>query len=63
MSQQNPSYFAAFKNLAMSRTESGVLTLRFHTDDGPATFTGETHTDFPVPCSRSVRTVTTVFWS
>jgi enoyl-CoA hydratase/carnithine racemase len=44
---ETPSYFTAFKNLAMSRTESGVLTLRFHTDGGPATFTGETHTDFP----------------
>ncbi|WP_328498901.1 enoyl-CoA hydratase/isomerase family protein [Streptomyces sp. NBC_00414] len=47
MSEQIPSYFTAFKNLAMSRTASGVLTLRFHTDDGPATFTGTTHTDFP----------------
>ena len=47
VSEQIPSYFTAFKNLAMSRTASGVLTLRFHTDDGPATFTGEMHTDFP----------------
>jgi enoyl-CoA hydratase/carnithine racemase len=42
-----PAYFTAFPDLAMSRTPSGVLTLRFHTDQGPATFTGRLHTDFP----------------
>ncbi|MFF5278898.1 enoyl-CoA hydratase/isomerase family protein [Streptomyces sp. NPDC000133] len=47
MSNINPAYFTAFENIAMSRTESGVLTVRFHTGDGPATFTGRLHTDFP----------------
>ncbi|MEV7981830.1 enoyl-CoA hydratase/isomerase family protein [Streptomyces sp. NPDC086519] len=47
MSTTNPAYFTAFENIAMSRTESGVLTVRFHTGDGPATFTGRLHTDFP----------------
>lgn len=42
-----PAYFTAFENLAMSRTPSGVLTVRFHTDGGPATFTGQLHTDLP----------------
>jgi enoyl-CoA hydratase/carnithine racemase len=42
-----PTYFTAFKNLQMRRTPSGVLTLRFHTDGGPATFTGQMHTDLP----------------
>jgi enoyl-CoA hydratase/carnithine racemase len=42
-----PAYFTAFKNLDFSRTPSGVLTLRFHTDGGPATFTGQMHTDLP----------------
>lgn len=42
-----PSYFRAYANLAMSRTPSGVLTVRFHTDGGPVIFTGQTHTDFP----------------
>jgi enoyl-CoA hydratase/carnithine racemase len=42
-----PEYFTAFKNLEFTRTPSGVLTLRFHTDGGPATFTGQLHTDFP----------------
>jgi enoyl-CoA hydratase/carnithine racemase len=46
-SPASPAYFAAFKNLDMTRTSSGVLTLRFHTDGGPATFTGQIHTDFP----------------
>jgi enoyl-CoA hydratase/carnithine racemase/DNA-binding CsgD family transcriptional regulator len=42
-----PEYFTAFENFDFSRTPSGVLTLRFHTDGGPATFTGQIHTDFP----------------
>lgn len=42
-----PAYFTAFPNLALSRTPSGVLTVRFHTDNGPATFTGRLHTDLP----------------
>jgi enoyl-CoA hydratase/carnithine racemase len=42
-----PDYFTAFKNLEFTRTPSGVLTVRFHTDGGPATFTGQLHTDFP----------------
>jgi enoyl-CoA hydratase/carnithine racemase len=43
---QPPSYFTAFENLHLSRTGSGVLTLRFHTEDGPTVFTGRIHTDF-----------------
>jgi enoyl-CoA hydratase/carnithine racemase len=43
----NPSYFDAYDNLAFSRDDNGVLTLRFHTDDGPLVFTGQTHEDFP----------------
>ena len=42
-----PAYFTAFKNFAFTRTPSGVLTLRFHTEGGAATFTGQMHTDFP----------------
>ena len=42
----DPSYFDAYKNLAMSRDGNGVLTLRFHTDDGPIVFTEQTHEDF-----------------
>jgi enoyl-CoA hydratase/carnithine racemase len=43
----DPAYFTAFKNFEFSRTPSGVLTFRFHTDGGPATFTGRMHTDLP----------------
>jgi hypothetical protein len=42
-----PAYFNAYANFAFNRTESGVLTLRLHTDGGPVTFTGQTHSDFP----------------
>lgn len=31
----NPSYFDAYQNLAMSRDDDGVLTVRFHTSGGP----------------------------
>jgi enoyl-CoA hydratase/carnithine racemase len=42
-----PDYFDRYENFALTRSESGVLTLRFHTAGGPATFTGTTHSDFP----------------
>ena len=47
MPMTGPAYFTAFKNFEFTRTPSGVLTLRFHTDGGSATFTGQMHTDFP----------------
>jgi enoyl-CoA hydratase/carnithine racemase len=47
MPMTEPAYFTAFKNFAFTRTRSGVLTLRFHTEGGSATFTGQMHTDFP----------------
>ena len=46
-SAQVPGYFTQYKNLALSRSDSGVLTVRFHTDGGPHTFDGTTHHDFP----------------
>ncbi len=42
-----PDYFDRYENFALTRSESGVLTLRFHTTGGPVTFTGTTHSDFP----------------
>src|SRR5271155_4859811 len=42
-----PRYFTEFTNLEFTRTPSGVLTVRFHTEGGPATFTGQMHTSFP----------------
>ena len=42
-----PPYFTMFKNLEFNRAPRGVLTLRFHTDGGPATLTGQLHAGFP----------------
>jgi hypothetical protein len=47
MPMTEPAYFTAFKNFVFTRTPSGVLTLRFHTEGGPAMFTGQMHADFP----------------
>lgn len=41
-----PAYFAKYDNLAFERDDAGVLILRFHTNGGPITFTGQTHEDF-----------------
>jgi enoyl-CoA hydratase/carnithine racemase len=46
MSDQ-PDYFTKYSNLHLERTPSGVLSLRFHTNGGPITFTGTTHHEFP----------------
>jgi enoyl-CoA hydratase/carnithine racemase len=43
----SPDYFDRYENFALTRSQSGVLTLRFHTNGGPATFTGTTHSDLP----------------
>jgi enoyl-CoA hydratase/carnithine racemase len=43
----SPDYFDRYENLALTRSQSGVLTLRFHTNGGPVTFTGTTHSDLP----------------
>jgi enoyl-CoA hydratase/carnithine racemase len=42
-----PSYFSSYENIAMERSDSGILTVRFHTDGGPVVFTGQTHRDLP----------------
>jgi enoyl-CoA hydratase/carnithine racemase len=43
----NPNYFDAYENLAMSRDNGGVLTVRFHTGGGPIVFTEQTHENLP----------------
>lgn len=43
----DPAYFSAYSTLTMSRPASGVLTLRFHTDKGPAAFSGPMQVEFP----------------
>src|SRR5246500_4881852 len=42
------AYANSYENLAFTRDDDGVLVLRFHTNCGPITFTGQTHTDFTV---------------
>jgi len=42
-----PAYFDRYENFVLSRSQSGVLTVRFHTDGKEHTFTGTTHHDFP----------------
>jgi LuxR family maltose regulon positive regulatory protein len=44
---EDPEYFTQYKNFALGRSASGVLTLRFHADGGPRTFDGTTHHDLP----------------
>ena len=41
-----PAYFERFEHLNMSRTENGILIVRFTTDNGPIVFTGNDHRDF-----------------
>ena len=40
-----PDYFNHYENVALERTDSGILTVRLHTDGGPIVFTGQTHRD------------------
>jgi len=41
-----PAYANSYENLAFARDDAGVLVLRFHTNGGPISFTGQTHSDF-----------------
>jgi len=62
MPMTEPAYFTAFKNFQFTRTPSGVLTLRFHTDGGPRRSQGRCTPTSPVPCTRSGRTGRTRCW-
>ena len=42
-----PDYFGAYSTFAITRSEGGVLTLRFHKDGGPAAFSGPMQQEFP----------------
>lgn len=44
----DPSYFSEFPHYALQRTESGVITVRLHTDGGPALLGTRLHQDFPL---------------
>ena len=43
-----PEYFGGYENFAMTRSPSGVITVRFHTNGGEHVFSGTTHHDFPL---------------
>lgn len=42
-----PAYFNRYSTLNLSRSPSGVLTLRFHTNGGSAAFSGPMQVEFP----------------
>jgi enoyl-CoA hydratase/carnithine racemase len=42
-----PDYFQKYENYSATRTETGVITVRMHTQNGPAVFTGRMHSDLP----------------
>jgi hypothetical protein len=41
-----PDYFAAYRNLKLSRDEKGVLVAEFHSDGGAFIMTAQSHTEF-----------------
>jgi enoyl-CoA hydratase/carnithine racemase len=41
-----PTYFAAYRSLKLSRDARGVLVVEFHTNGGPLIFTAQDHTEF-----------------
>ena len=44
--EKKPEYFNAYRALRLQRDKEGVLTVQFHTNGGPLTFTTKDHTDF-----------------
>src|ERR1700722_13007030 len=46
MQTTQPTYFAAYQSMKISRDAQGILLAEFHTKGGPLTFTAQDHTDF-----------------
>jgi hypothetical protein len=42
-------YFAAYRNLKLSRDDKGVLVAEFHSDGGPFIMNAQAHTEFVLP--------------
>jgi enoyl-CoA hydratase/carnithine racemase len=42
-----PDYFDKYENYSVTRSDTGVLSVRMHTDGGPVLFTGRMHSDLP----------------
>jgi hypothetical protein len=49
-------YFAAYRNLKLSRDDKGVLVAEFHSDGGPFIINAQAHTEFAVPFTESDKT-------
>jgi hypothetical protein len=52
-------YFAAYRNLKVSRDAKGVLVAEFHNEGGPYTMNAQGHTDFVDAFHRMDKTVQT----
>ncbi len=46
MQTPQPDYFAAYRNLKLSRDDNGVLVAEFHSDGGQFIMTAQSHTEF-----------------
>src|SRR5580698_3372514 len=46
MQTTQPTYFAAYQSMKISRDAQGILLAEFHTKGGPLTFTAQDYTDF-----------------
>ena len=55
-SSKEPEYFHKFEHLKITRTATGILEVRFITNDGPIVFTGKDHHDFVEAFPKSHRT-------
>ena len=43
---QRPSYFDAYETIAFDRGDDGVLSIRFHSNDGPVVYASAHHSDW-----------------
>ncbi len=43
---KHPDYFDKYSTIAFDRTDEGVLTIRFHSDDGPVVYASAHHNDW-----------------
>lgn len=46
MQTPQADYFAAYRNLTLSRDDKGVLVAEFHSDGGQFIMTAQSHTEF-----------------
>ena len=56
MQTPQADYFAAHRNLKLSRDDKGVLVAEFHSDGGQFIMTAQSHTDSSMPFTESDKT-------